>query len=549
NGGLIRSDGGSVLLTAQAAGDLLATVINNTGVIRAQTLSNVKGSIKLLGDMQSGSVNVAGTLDASAPNGGDGGFIETSAAHVNVASGTRITTASAQGATGTWLIDPQDFIVGSVLGDNITGADLQALLVNNNVIISTLNAPDTSVPGAPYTRNTSRPGNGDIFINDVVEWTAAAAPTTLTLNAERDVNINAAIKPTDGNLVVCCGRDVNVDAPITAVRGSVLLSAGRNVNQRAAMTATNGNIEMCAAGDINVGAALTLTNGTLIAARSLGLPQGLVLRADSDGTGPGVAGGTVNFDPLLVKPYTVTNAPVAIYYNPVSYTAPADYLPKFTLTAGAVLAQKMLVFPDGANKLADGTTTANFTTLKGLPSGVTLVADPGNTANFDSAAAGLNKSVSFSGYSLAGANASDYAFAVSCCGVISAKTTATVFGSGVGALSLLNGATGTAPSSGTLLAGLAATATAGSLFDVLSLSDAGLGELALESTTEAALSGLPLTVASSGSSPPFVLSTSPLASSIGLPQPEPLVAPALPAVVPAAAPYVAPVYAPKQDRY
>ncbi len=67
NGGLIQADGGQVLLSAQGAGQLLQTAVNNTGVIQAQTLENHNGTIKLLGDMQSGTVNVAGTLDASAP--------------------------------------------------------------------------------------------------------------------------------------------------------------------------------------------------------------------------------------------------------------------------------------------------------------------------------------------------------------------------------------------------------------------------------------------------------------------------------------------------
>src|SRR5665213_2425557 len=85
NGGLIRANGGQVLMTAQAAGDLLKTAVNDTGVIEAQTVENRNGVISLMGDMQSGTVNVSGTLDASAPNGGDSGSIETSAAHVEVA--------------------------------------------------------------------------------------------------------------------------------------------------------------------------------------------------------------------------------------------------------------------------------------------------------------------------------------------------------------------------------------------------------------------------------------------------------------------------------
>jgi filamentous hemagglutinin family protein len=47
NGGLIQSDGGTVLMTARAAGNLLSGVVNNTGVVRAQTIINSNGTIKL----------------------------------------------------------------------------------------------------------------------------------------------------------------------------------------------------------------------------------------------------------------------------------------------------------------------------------------------------------------------------------------------------------------------------------------------------------------------------------------------------------------------
>jgi filamentous hemagglutinin family protein len=80
NAGVLRANGGQVVMTAQAAGQLLKTVVNNSGVIEAQTLRGRDGRILLLADMHGGTVNVAGVLDASAPNGGDGGFIETSAA-------------------------------------------------------------------------------------------------------------------------------------------------------------------------------------------------------------------------------------------------------------------------------------------------------------------------------------------------------------------------------------------------------------------------------------------------------------------------------------
>ncbi|MES2400972.1 MAG: filamentous hemagglutinin N-terminal domain-containing protein [Pseudomonadota bacterium] len=406
NGGMIQADGGRVLLTAQAAGNLLQTAVNNTGLIQAQTIVNRNGTILLLGDMQSGTMSVGGTLDASAPNGGSGGFIETSAAHVNIRDDVRVTTAAPQGQMGSWLIDPQDFIIGA--GGNISGVTLSGQLVNNSITIKT----------------AAGNGNGDIFVNDAITWTAAGAPTTLTLNADRDTNINAAVTATNGNFATCCGRDVNVNAALTTTNGSILLSAGRNVNMNAAVTATDGNLMMCAANDVNISAKITLTNGTLDPTRSLGLARGLTLSADTDGTGPGLAGGTVVFG-ALTPPAAVTNAPVVVNYNPVSYTTPTDYSTKFTLTGGATLSQRMLVFPE-AEKYYDGTTNTVFYSLKGNPAGVSLIAGPGATATFDNATPGINKSVSFTGYTLSGPNAAQYALATTCCGPIVQKTTSSI---------------------------------------------------------------------------------------------------------------------------
>ena len=202
-------------------------MVNNTGVIEAQTVDAHDGTIKLLGDMQSGTVNVGGTLDASAPNGGNGGAIETSAAQVNIAPQAKVTTVAPKGVTGQWVIDPVDFTIGA--DGNTSGATLSALLVTNNVTISTLDgAANGSTGGTPPTTTEASnvTGNGDINVDQAVSWTASPSTTTLTLNAFRDVNINAAITATNGNLVTCCGRDVNVDAALTTTNGSMLLSAG-----------------------------------------------------------------------------------------------------------------------------------------------------------------------------------------------------------------------------------------------------------------------------------------------------------------------------------
>lgn len=172
NHGLIQADGGRVHLTAAAADRLARAVVNNEGVIEARTVENRHGVIVLQGDMQVGTVQLSGTLDASAPQGGNGGFVDTSAAHVKLHSSARVTTAARAGKAGNWLIDPVDFTVAASGGD-MTGTQLDTALASGNVTIQ-------STSGVAS-------GNGDIHINDPVTWSA----NTLTLEARRDININA----------------------------------------------------------------------------------------------------------------------------------------------------------------------------------------------------------------------------------------------------------------------------------------------------------------------------------------------------------------------
>ncbi|WP_411877754.1 beta strand repeat-containing protein [Polaromonas sp. YR568] len=170
---LIQANGGQVLLSAKAMNSLATATVNNAGVIEAKTLQNKAGRIMLMGDMETGTVNMGGTLDASAPDGGDGGFVETSAAHVNITAGTRVTTLSANGNSGTWLIDPVDFTIAATGGD-ISGATLSSNLASNSVVTI------QSSSGATGTL-------GDVNVNDAVTWSA----NKLTLNAQNNININA----------------------------------------------------------------------------------------------------------------------------------------------------------------------------------------------------------------------------------------------------------------------------------------------------------------------------------------------------------------------
>lgn len=66
NQGAIQADGGRVVLTAKSAGQLIDTVINQQGIIRAQGLAQRNGEIIL----EAGNVTQTGTLDASGNTGG-----------------------------------------------------------------------------------------------------------------------------------------------------------------------------------------------------------------------------------------------------------------------------------------------------------------------------------------------------------------------------------------------------------------------------------------------------------------------------------------------
>jgi len=185
-GAAVQADGGLVYFTAKAAGDLTATVINHSGTTRARTLATGEsGNIYLMGGMAKDRIQVGGRLDASAPTGGNGGFVETSAARVDVAEGLRVDTRATSGLTGNWLIDPNDYRVQSS-GGNITGAELGAQLNTSNVTIQTVSQGSS--------------GSGDIFVQDAIAKSAGSnSNTTLTLLAERNISITKSISGASGS--------------------------------------------------------------------------------------------------------------------------------------------------------------------------------------------------------------------------------------------------------------------------------------------------------------------------------------------------------------
>ncbi|WP_082565631.1 YDG domain-containing protein [Duganella sp. Root1480D1] len=229
NGGAIRADGGNVLMTAKAAGDLVSTVINNSGLVQARTLATgEQGQILLLGDMQNGRIDIAGKLDASAPEGGNGGFIETSAADVATARAVQIDASAAHGQGGHWLIDPYNYTIDASAASNIVGA----LNLGTSVTVTTQsNLSNYGSTGL---------GSGDITVASAIGKTSGG-DATLTLRADRNIAVNSDISSTAGKLGVTLSAanaasatlgGVDINANIKTNGGNIMVgsNAGTQVN-------------------------------------------------------------------------------------------------------------------------------------------------------------------------------------------------------------------------------------------------------------------------------------------------------------------------------
>ncbi len=362
-----------------------ATYMSADSAISADAIANGSGGKVVL--WANDSTRAYGSITArGGAQSGDGGLIETSGHWLDVA-GIKVNAGAPHGKSGMWLLDPADVTITGAVDSGGTynnlnpdvftpSSGMATANVNLTTITTALNL-GTDVTITTANSGASGAGAGDISVNAAITWSVIAptTPSTLTLSAVRDVNVNQAI---------------------TATRGSFTANAGRNVNVSAVITTTGDGV----AGNGNV-----------------------VLRAGNNGTGPGTAAGTVVF--LAGGSVTMTSGAASIYYNPSAYATPTNYLGNFSLTT-STLNSYMWLFADTAlvaqNKIYNGTTAATLSTpfiFKSGPLGVPPPPD-GTTvgqrvsliagaANFNSKDVATANTVNFTGYTLGSADAGSYA--------------------------------------------------------------------------------------------------------------------------------------------
>ncbi|WP_157786176.1 filamentous hemagglutinin N-terminal domain-containing protein, partial [Dyella japonica] len=226
---LLLADGGQVIMTAGARDSLLASAVNNSGKIRAQAVENHNGTITLMAGMSAGQVNVGGQLDASAPHGGDGGLIETSAAHFALAPDAQITAAAPHGRAGTWLVDPTDLTI-----DSAAATTISTTLNGGTSVVEQTTATGASGAGL------QSPGSGDITVAAPISWTNAAA--NLTLDAYNAINVNAPIGGAGKVTLLARASNLTIGsgATITGGKGVTLATAGNFINNGGASAVSTG---------------------------------------------------------------------------------------------------------------------------------------------------------------------------------------------------------------------------------------------------------------------------------------------------------------------
>ncbi|OWS69014.1 hypothetical protein CBI30_10840, partial [Polynucleobacter aenigmaticus] len=209
NGNAIYAPGGLIILSAQAAHQIQGGVIGNTGVLDATGMTNSGGVIRLTA---SSTINVGGVIKAdAAPNsvgnggkvdiiadltnsnsktnvtgtitakggdlGGNGGQVDTSGAHVDVAETASVNTLAKNGTSGSWTLDPDGYVIAATGGD-MTGAQVTSALTTNGIV---------TIASTNGTNPTNTSGNVDV--NDNITWNN----NQLVLTATKSVNVNAQL--------------------------------------------------------------------------------------------------------------------------------------------------------------------------------------------------------------------------------------------------------------------------------------------------------------------------------------------------------------------
>jgi len=278
-----------------------ATVVQNNTTINANaTDSGNGGNVAVWSDNYT---NFLGLITArGGPNGGNGGFVETSGKHTLNMQGL-VDASAAKGVAGTWLMDPEDVNITSSdsdIGGNpsfVPGGTQATASLNVNDITTALNA-GTNVTVTTGGDAQTGPNGGSITVSSAVSATTGTGGITgnLTLSSYKDININSAITlggggVTGGALTLDADNAGNgigaiaVTANITTNGGNVTMGGGNGAisagNGYAVGDATYHQGILLNGATINSGAGTIVMNGTGYSNNATGDLKGIWLKGGS----------------------------------------------------------------------------------------------------------------------------------------------------------------------------------------------------------------------------------------------------------------------------
>lgn len=303
NKGAITADGGTIVMTADSASDVMSTVVNNSGTLQAKTLrKNEKGQILLDGG-DKGQVEVSGTLDASGTEEGqsagnikvigektivhdgtnllargnvDGGKIETSGDVLNLGDNLNIDAKGVNGKAGEWLLDPLEILIqddsptlsdkDQTVGTVNEGSEKQinyndppsetqnadatyssTSWIKTKLITEILNkGTDVTIQAASTSQAAS------ITVNSAINPNVGGdGEATLELDAQRNITINKEIKADaeGGKLNVKLNSDTDGDGV-----GAVIINADISTNGGFFTSGSGGNVKFTAPSGTKAGA-------------------------------------------------------------------------------------------------------------------------------------------------------------------------------------------------------------------------------------------------------------------------------------------------------
>ncbi|RXJ91710.1 hypothetical protein CRV01_01065 [Arcobacter sp. CECT 8983] len=195
NKGAIYADGGEIYLTTNAVNELLKGVVNNEGIIEANSFEGVTGYVELFA--HGGEAKIGGTITAKE------GFVET--------SGKEFTFNDAKIEAGKWLIDPVNITIDTALASAIVSA-----LDTGDVTIETDQSDYSDIDTSSSGTNSESGSNGNIFVNaNIITNNLGSADRTFTLLADNNItfadgiNIDATQNANTNKLNVILTADNN----------------------------------------------------------------------------------------------------------------------------------------------------------------------------------------------------------------------------------------------------------------------------------------------------------------------------------------------------